>query len=170
MNPRRILACAALAGASVLSFFAATPATAAATARPAFEAHSELFELVGRVTNDRLTLTLDRWASNEPVSGARIEIEVGGKPLLAEAQPDGSYALDAAPFAAPATYPLTILIDTGDESDLLAADFVVNDETVPAANDSGASITGRMGLAVTLALALLAAAGFIFNRRRGERT
>ncbi|MDX9706487.1 MAG: hypothetical protein RBT86_02795 [Azospira sp.] len=167
MNPRHILACAALAG--FFLFPAAHPAAAAVATRPAFEAHSELFELVGRITNERLTLTLDRWASNAPVNDARIEIEVGGKPLLAEAQPDGTYVLNAAPFAAPGTYPLTILIDAGDESDLLATDFVIGEETVEAANDTGAGIAGRTVFAATLMLALLAAAGFVFNRRRGAR-
>jgi hypothetical protein len=164
MNPRRILACTALA--SVLSFSAANPAAAAAAARPAFEAHSELFELVGRVTNDRLTLTLDRWVSNEPVNDARIEIEVGGKPLLAEAQPDGSYALDAAPFAAPGTYPLTILIDAGDESDLLAADFIVANTEETTASESG--LAGKATFAAALALLIAIGVGLIRQRRRGE--
>lgn len=164
MNRLRLLP-ATLAAAITLSF--PTLTAAAEAARPAFEAHSELFELVGRIKDERLTLTLDRWASNEPVSGARIEIEVDGKTLLAEAQPDGSYALGAAPFATPATYPLTILIDAGDESDLLAADFVVAADTEEtAAGETG--ITGKTAIAAALASLVVIGAALIRHHRRGE--
>lgn len=139
---------------------------AAEAARPSFEAHSELFELVGRIKDGRLTLTLDRWASNEPVSGAQIEIELNGRSLVAEAQTDGSYVLDAAPFATPATYPLTITVNAGEDSDLLATDFVVAGETATPAN----AVTGStpLGIGIAAALALLAATVALLRRRKGE--
>lgn len=155
--PRRILA----AGACLLAL-AAPAAPAAEAAHPSFEASSELFELVGRLKDGRLTLTLDRWASNEPVAGARIEIDSNGRQWVAEAQPDGSYALDAAPFAAAATYPLTITVDAGSESDLLAADFVV----APAAAEPVIAATSRSAILAGGALIALAAAAYAFLRRR----
>lgn len=155
---------AALACAAAL-LFPALPAAAADAVRPSFEAASELFELVGRIKDGRLTLTLDRWTNNEPVSGARIEIELNGRNLVAEAQADGSYALDAAPFAAPATYPLTITITAGDESDLLAADFVVAANTASATPTAGST---PLGFGIAAALALLAAAVATLRRRKGE--
>jgi hypothetical protein len=164
MNPLRTTAAALACAAALL--FPALPASAADAVRPSFEAHSELFELVGRIKDGRLTLTLDRWASNEPVNGAKIEIELNGRNLVAEAQADGSYVLDAAPFAAPATYPLTITVTAGEESDLLAADFVVTGTA--AAADATAGST-PLGLGVAAALALLAAAAVaILRRRKGE--
>ena len=118
----RALACATILLVMNVSALAAEPV------RPAFEASSDMFELVGRIKDSRLSLTLDRWATNEPVSGARIEIDLNGRAFVAEAQADGSYAIDAAPSATPTTYPLTITVTAGDESDLLAADFVVASE------------------------------------------
>lgn len=142
----------------------AAAAAAEAAAYPSFEAASEQFELVGRIKNGRLTLTLDRWASNEPVAGARIEIDGGGRQWVAEPQPDGSYALDAAPFAAAATYPLTLTVTAGEESDLLAADLVVAGP--PAA---GPATAGRGGIVLAAALALLAAAGAAITAIRRRR-
>jgi hypothetical protein len=165
MNPLRNTA-AALACAVALSI-PALPASAADAVRPSFEAASELFELVGRIKDGRLTLTLDRWASNEPVNGAKVEVELNGRILIAEAQADGTYALDAAPFATPASYPMTITITAGEEVDLLAADFVIAGENKPSS-----TIVGGTALAIGAAamLALIAAAIVVMRRgRKGER-
>ncbi|HRD89560.1 MAG TPA: hypothetical protein PK752_15080 [Accumulibacter sp.] len=143
----------------------APPASAAEAARPSFEAHSELFELVGRIRDGRLTLTLDDWASNEPISGARIEIDFAGLSHIAEARADGTYTLDATPFAAPATYPLIITITAGEQSDLLATDLVVGDS---AAGTIAAGI-GSNEIGIAAALTLLAAVVAVrLRRRKGE--
>lgn len=146
--------------------FAAEAAEAAKTAYPAFEASSELFELVGRIKAGRMTLTLDRWASNEPVVDARIEIDSGGRQLVAEAQADGSYALDAAPFADAATYPLAIAITAGAESDLLAADLVVDAEAAAATPSPVPGLARAAAVAGALALLTLLAAAILVRRRR----
>lgn len=54
----------------------APPAVSAASA-PRVEAQSDSFELVAVLDNGKLTLYLDRFATNEPVSDARIQIESG---------------------------------------------------------------------------------------------
>lgn len=155
----RTLACATMLLVMNLSAFAAEPV------RPAFEASSDMFELVGRIKDSRLSLTLDRWATNEPVSGARIEIDLNGRAFVAEAQADGSYAIDAAPFATPTTYPLTITVTAGDESDLLAADFVVASEA-PGASPFAAGTTTVSGIGLAALFALVAAAAVTILRRR----
>lgn len=163
MNPLRH-AIAAFVCATVL-LVPAPPASAAEAARPSFEAHSELFELVGRIRDGRLTLTLDDWASNEPISGARIEIDFAGHSHIAEARADGTYTLDATPFAAPATYPLIITITAGEQSDLLATDLVVGDS---AAGATASGIGGKeIGIAATLTL-LAAVVAVRLRRRKGE--
>ncbi len=163
MNPLRH-AIAAFVCATVL-LVPAPPASAAEAARPSFEAHSELFELFGRIRDGRLTLTLDDWASNEPISGARIEIDFAGHSHIAEARADGTYTLDATPFAAPATYPLIITITAGEQSDLLATDLVVGDS---AAGATASGIGGKeIGIAATLTL-LAAIVAVRLRRRKGE--
>jgi hypothetical protein len=42
------------------------------------EAHSDAFELVGRLEDTGFTLLIDRYNSNEPVLGARVSVESGG--------------------------------------------------------------------------------------------
>ncbi|MCM8611986.1 hypothetical protein [Accumulibacter sp.] len=164
MNPlRHAIATFVCATALLLP---APPASAAEAARPSFEAHSELFELVGRIRDGRLALTLDDWASNEPISGARIEVDLAGQTLVAEPLADGTYTLDATPFARAATYPLTITVTAGEQSDLLATDLVVGDSAATGAIVAGIGIR-EIGIAATLAL-LAAVVAVRLSRRKGE--
>lgn len=135
-------------------------AVASGPAIPRFEANSELFEVVGVVSGGKLTLTLDRFASNEPVPDARIELESGSFKVqgeyVAERQ---SYRFASDAFGAPGTYPVTLTITAGEDVDLLAADLVVPQiEIAPNAAAGGASNNimwwGAGGAAAILALAL----------------
>lgn len=165
----------------------APAAPASRGASPAFEAHSDLFEVVGRLQSTvdghgepRLILWLDRWASGEPVAGARIEIEASqangdGKDSAslkaqAKARPDGTYDLPAAfaqALAAPGKYALTLTVTAGDQADLLAADFAVATDALPAAASPWAA---RLGIAAAvLALAALLAFAARRLRRRAPR-
>ena len=101
----------------------AAPAPPAAVA-PRANAQSEEFELVAVLQGEQLTLTLDRFATNEPVADAKIEVE-SGSVLKANATQvsAGLYALrvPAGVFAKPEKYPLTITVQAGKSSDLLTA-------------------------------------------------
>lgn len=93
---------------------------------PRFETHSDLFELVATLRGNDFVLTLDRYASNEPVANAQIEIESGSYKAVGTYQPDSaSYRFAAPPFAAPGTYPVTMTVTAGEDIDLLAADLIV---------------------------------------------
>lgn len=158
-------------------------AASASAAAPSFEAHSDLFEIVGRLQPapdghgaPQLTLWLDRWASGEPVANARIEIEASGEgtaPLKAqtEARPDGSYTLPAAfaqSLAVPGSRALTLTVSAGDEADLLAADFTVATGALPGA--APASWPARLGSGIAIAAAIAAAvAALILAVRRLRR-
>ena len=78
------------------------PAAAAGTASPRFTSHSDLFELVGIVEGGELKIYLDRYATNEPVTDAKIEVEVGSIKAVAAAQADGSYSFKNDVFTKPA--------------------------------------------------------------------
>lgn len=133
---------------------------ASGPAVPRFEAQSELFEVVGVVAGNALTLTVDRYASNEPVPDARIELESGSFKAQGEYIADRqSYRFASDAFGAPGTYPVTLTITAGEEVDLLAADLVVPQlEIAPNAAAGGASNNivwwGAGGAAAALALAL----------------
>lgn len=98
-----------------------TPAPVASqTVSPRATAVSENFEVLAVLEDGKLVLYLDRFASNEPVTAARVEIEGGGLQGLATESSPGVYAIDAATIT-PSKHPLTITVETGDDIDLLAA-------------------------------------------------
>lgn len=91
---------------------ASAPRTAAAT---------EEFEVVAALEGLHLVLYVDRFASNEPVAKAKVEVEGAGlKGLAVEAAP-GTYLLDLTAPLPPGKHALTISIEAGDTSDLLSA-------------------------------------------------
>jgi len=144
------------------------PLVTAGPALPRFEAHSDLFEAVGVVNHRELSLTLDAYATNEPVPDAQIELESGTFKAVGEFRPEqGRYRFDAGPFVAPGTHPITLTITAGNDVDLLAADLIVPEERAAAAEtgkvvSKGPLLWGAGGLVAALALA--------FGLRRRRKT
>ncbi|MBL8362240.1 MAG: hypothetical protein JNN18_17245 [Rubrivivax sp.] len=96
----------------------------AASALPRVEAKSETFELVAELRAGELTILVDRYESNEPVLGARLEVESGPlKAVAAFRAEQGDYAVtDAAmlkALAAPGEHGLVFTLVAGKDSDLL---------------------------------------------------
>jgi hypothetical protein len=97
------------------------------TAAPRATAQSEEFELVAVLEEGpsgvrQLTVTLDRFATNEPVAGAKLEIDAEGQSTIAPETAPGVYVakLAALAKAGPGTkLPLTISVEAGDDADLL---------------------------------------------------
>lgn len=113
----------------------ASQASPAGEGLPRFSAASELFELVGALDGRRLTLWLDRYADNAPVTGAAIELEIGDQKAVA--RPDGDrYLAELPETPAPGTLPVTVTVLAGEESDLLVAELVV----LPDAAQRGAAV------------------------------
>jgi len=81
---------------------------------------TELFELVVVASDDRLTLYLDRFATNEPISGAKIEIDQGAVTALARELEAGVYEASAHGLAPSGPHALTITVQAGDDADLLS--------------------------------------------------
>lgn len=128
---------------------------------PRFETHSDLFELVATLRGNDLVLTLDRYASNEPVANAQIELESGSYKAVGTYQPESaSYRFAAPPFAAPGTYPVTMTVTAGEDIDLLAADLVVPTVATAPTDASASTATpttllwGAAGVGAALVLAL----------------
>src|SRR5690349_17840062 len=59
------------------------------------EAVSSAFELVAVANSENLEIFLDRFATNEPVKGAKIEVESPHGPAKATEGADGTYRLTA---------------------------------------------------------------------------
>lgn len=112
---------------------AEAPAAASGVTSPRVSSHSDLFELVGVVENSEMKIYLDRYASNEPVTDAKIEIEAGAAKGSAAPQPDGSYSFNHELLGQPGTLPVSFVIAAGKDTDLLAGDLVITD---PHADDA----------------------------------
>lgn len=128
---------------------------------PRIEAQSETFELVAILESGKLTLYLDRFATNEPVSNARIEIESGTFKAVAQPGADSVYTAPGAAFAKPGPYPLVFTIQADAGSDLLNGTL-----TVP--QPAGQSAHGRdwTEWLAWIAGALVALAGIAWLLRR----
>ncbi len=101
----------------------------AASALPRVEAKSETFELVAELRASELAILVDRFETNEPVLGAKLEVESGPlKAVAAFRAEHGDYVVtDAAmlkALAAPAEHGLVFTLVAGQESDLLDGTLV----------------------------------------------
>ena len=169
---RAALAVVALAFAAALPAWGseghnhdAPPAGGQGQASPRIEAHSDLFELVGVVDKGQMTVYLDRYATNEPVTNAKIEFESGAQKGFATAQPDGTYLIKFDALSKPGGHPFSFTVAAGTDTDLLAGELHIED---PHAHEE---VTGRpwarwAGLA---AAGLAAFAAAVLTRRKFAR-
>lgn len=102
----------------------APTSAAMASTLPRLEAKSEVFELVAELRASELVILVDRFETNEPVLGAKLEVESGGlKAVAAFRAEQGDYAVtDAAmlkALAAPGEHGLVFTLVAGADSDLL---------------------------------------------------
>lgn len=98
----------------------AAPPAAPAAASPRVTVHSDAYELVGVLRDGRLRVYLDRFATNEPVTDARIAVTVGGdEEVQAEPAPDGTYALSSPKLGGQGPLELIFAVTGASGDDLL---------------------------------------------------
>ena len=141
------------------------PAAATGTAAPRLTSHSDLFELVGMVEGNEMKIYLDRFATNEPVTDAKIEVEIGNIKGIAAAQADGSYIFKNDVFTKPGDLSVSFTIIAGKDADLLAGDLKIDGPIDDHAHDENAKPWLRWAAYAGGAL-LLAAIVFVAMRRR----
>ncbi len=130
---------------------------------PRASASTGEFEVVAVLEGRQLVIHVDRFASNEPVENAKVEVDstpMGGR--AREAAP-GTYVLDIAADLAPDRHALTFSIEDGDNSDLLSATL---DTSLPAVSVTQAPFWSEW--AAWAVAALLLAGGALFAARRGR--
>lgn len=165
----------------------ATTATATGS-RPRIEAKTEQFELVGTLGGGEFSMLIDRFATNEPVLNAQVEVETGGLKAKAPFHDDiGDYAVaDEAMLkllAKPGDHAIVITVIHGNETDLLDATLKVTAAQAQAAAEAphghdhgeGADDHGHehmsgsrklwLGVGAVVAVGVLVAA---LRRRRGD--
>ena len=96
---------------------------------PRAEAYSDQIEALAVLESGELRIYLDEFATNAPINGAELEIEVGGEPRVAEALGDGIYRLPANGLEAPGEHSLLLGVQTDTLFDLLALRLVVPEAT-----------------------------------------
>ena len=156
---------------------AAAAPVIASEAGPRASAASEDFELVAVAQGGELLIYLDRFATNEPVAGAEIEIESGAFKAVAHAVAPGVYTVAGDAFETPGRHPLTITIETdaksGGVSDLLGATLDVAAPVDPAPASRPAGLAGlsptTLALLAAAAVVLLAVGASVLRRRRPLR-
>lgn len=145
--------------------------TGAADVTTRSEAQSELFELVAASGNGQLTVFLDRYATNEPVTGAKVEVESGNWKAVAQENGDGSYRVKTEQFGKPGRYPLQFTVQAGADADLMETTLVVAEAAEPdAASSSWNSLTLWRAGAALAGLTVLAAFALRLKRLRLGRS
>jgi hypothetical protein len=115
----------------------------AAAALPRVEAKSETFEVVAELRAGELAILVDRYETNEPVLGAKLDVDSGTLKAVATFRAEqGDYVVtDAALLkllATPGEHGLVFTLVAGQESDLIDATFVSGaGRTVAAATQDG---------------------------------
>jgi hypothetical protein len=143
-------------------------------ARNVAELSSELYEALVESHGDHVDIYLDRFETNEPVSGAKLTLAVGdGAALPVAEEAPGTYSVGITPIAAGTTAAITITIDGPLGQDLLGGALEIAAEPGP---ELGARLTGwiaggwRWALAILALLAGAALALRIGRSRRADRT
>lgn len=132
---------------------------------PRATATSEDFELVAVAAAGMLRLYLDRYDTNAPVTGARVEVESGDFRAMAHEAEPGLYTVPGDAFAGPGRHPLSVTVETGHTADLLAATLDLGGaaaQATAAASPLPAVWAGAAGL-------LIGGAALALHRRRKGR-
>ena len=148
----------------------AAPASVAVGGAPRIAVYSDLFELVGIVENGAMTLYLDRYVDNAPITDANIEVETGSEKLIATANADGTYRVVAKAFAKPSEIPVTFTITAGSDNDLLAGDLVVADAHADDSHKAVSPFANKWLIGgLTLSAILVLIARFAIRQRRRQK-
>ncbi|MGL6210205.1 MAG: efflux RND transporter periplasmic adaptor subunit, partial [Paracoccaceae bacterium] len=97
----------------------APPTPVSTTIAPRVDASSTTFELIAVYRNNALTIFVDRFTTNEPVTGAQVEVDTPKGTLTAKENPDGSYALPADWAAVGGNFDLIFTVTAGSDLDVL---------------------------------------------------
>lgn len=90
-----------------------------------WEMRSPEVELMGIIKDGKLTLYADRFASNEAILNAKIELDINNQVLQTKAEADGSYSATADWLKTPGKYDIVASVETTDLQDLLVGSLEI---------------------------------------------
>ncbi|NQW93864.1 MAG: efflux RND transporter periplasmic adaptor subunit [Polaromonas sp.] len=120
------------------------------------------------VEGNELKIYLDRYATNEPVTDAKIEVEIGNIKGVAAAQADGSYSFKSDVFAKPGDLAVSFTVLAGKDADLLAGDLKIGNPADDHAHHKAAKPWLRWAAYAGGALLLAAIAIVVLRRRKND--
>lgn len=136
------------------------------TLAPRFEAASPAFQVLGILAGGRLTLYLDHYDDNAPITDATLTVGFDGQTLPAGPMPDGSYRLDVPDaLAGPGAHELLVEVAAGGEQDVLLGTLDIPAPAPARTPDAAATPLWSSPWAVAL-VALLAGYGLGRGTRR----
>lgn len=110
----------------------APPTPVSTTIAPRVDASSTTFELIAVFRANALTVFVDRFATNEPVTGAVIEVDTPRGAVAAKENPDGTYTLPADWASPGGSYDLIFTVTAGADIDVLTGTLKLPGGDTPA--------------------------------------
>ncbi|KPH79432.1 hypothetical protein AE618_19175 [Bosea vaviloviae] len=153
----------------------APPAAVPTAGSPRIALHSDAYELVGILLGDRLTLFLDRYAGNAPVTDAGLVVTIGiGADVAATPTPEGTYVVASDRLVGAGPLELVVAIAHPGGDDLLIGTLERPAAPAPAAGAAAGSrqasaqaesivIAGQPVPAVYLAMGAALALGLLLG-------
>jgi hypothetical protein len=146
-------------------------APAPAYVLPRGESASPVFQTVVVASQGQLTIYLDRFATNEPIADAAIEVETPDGPAPALPRPDGSYSLKAPWLPKAGHVDIALTVTAGSDVDVLSVSLDIPEgngasERGGVTNLSGIRAHAGAFTAPLLMLGVGLAAGFALGLRR----
>lgn len=138
---------------------AAAVASAPTGSKPRIEARTATLELVAAVDGDDMTIWIDGWADNAPITNANVNVTIDGKSQSAKAA-GGVYTVSDAKLETAGVHQLAFLVTRAGVIEALSAEINMPDEQ--AATSSG----GWTYWMVAAGIGVLAIIGLIFWRSR----
>lgn len=138
-------------------------AAPAVQSQPFAETHSPDFELVLSLSDSQFLLYLDRYADNQPIEGAQIEMDYAGQLITFSQVHPGEYMASASGLTQPGQYPVSFTVIAGDTADLLDATLVVPPSS--AVHGSPVNHPSRYWAGGGIAAFLLGGGVYLFRRR-----
>jgi cobalt-zinc-cadmium efflux system membrane fusion protein len=128
-------------------------AALASSTYPRVTAQSELYEVVGILKGERLLIYLDRAATNEPVTDAKVRVTIGdGEAIDAAPAETGIYAVSSPRLSGTGSVEVVFAITASSGDDLL-----VGAMTLPKADGPGAGVSPTAGPTVSRWIAAIPA-------------
>jgi membrane fusion protein, heavy metal efflux system len=115
----------------------ATRSALSSSTYPRVTAQSELYELVGIVRGERLSIYLDHFATNEPVVDAKVKVAIGDtEPVDAERTENDVYTISLPRLARTGSVEVVSNVTAASGDDLLVGGLTLRRDTEPSAADS----------------------------------